>query len=558
MTSSREPSAVALTPSAKNVARVERRALREDALPPGEVFGGRYRVVELVGRGGQGDVYRAEDIEVKGHVVAVKLLHEAARDDAGREHAMRELRMLAAVSHPAILQFKDSGWYGGRLFFVMPWLEGKTLDECGRISRMEARRIFESVAAGVAALHAKGVRHQDIKPDNIFLAKIDGFEESMPVLLDLGVAASDGDVMVAGSPDYFAPELAASWPDGSSSLGPSGDVYALALTLRNALDPEGAPSLDVFSKPDLERRARVPVSPPRGRDLAYLRSSFERWLSIDPERRPTAEQLLRELEILTAPEDRRGERIKTLRRAMPFIIVILTLVGVIGVWARGELLAREQEAARAEVEQRIAEAQANEARQEAETARDAEREALARAARSTREADELEEQARSALGRARTAREMLERANGDRTRLEQAFRALQSAFEDAERARVSERTARETERSESERAMRMMREMHERERQDLTTQRDRALVAIGTAESRTMQAEARLREVESRAQAFENRAQVAERRASQLERRVTELESRHRRTESPEEPSPSEPEVPAERDLVGSVETPPP
>ncbi len=517
---------------------------RVDALPPGEVLGGRYQIVELVGHGGQGDVYRAEDLEVKGHVVALKLLHEAARDDKEREHAMRELRMLAAVSHPAILQFKDSGWYGGRLFFVMPWLEGKTLDECGRISRMEARRIFESVAAGVAALHAKGVRHQDIKPNNIFLAKIDGFDESMPVLLDLGVAAREGEAMVAGSPDYFAPELAASWPDGSASLGPSVDVYALALTLRNALDPESAPSLDVFSKADLARRAQVPVTPPKGRDLAYLKPSFERWLSIEPERRPTAEQLLHELAILTAPEDRRGERIKAMRRLAPFALVLLLLVGATGFWAQGELHAREREAARAAAEQQMAEARASEAQQEAETARDAEREALARAARSAREANVLEEEARSAMGRVQAAREMLGRVQGDRTRLEQAIRALQLALEDAERARASEQVAREAELRESERVMRTMRETHERERQDLTAQRDRALVAIGIAESRAMQAEARLREAQARVEAAESRGM-------ELERRVTELEQRRRRAERREIHPPSGPEESAEGPPVG-------
>ena len=227
-------------------------ATPEDTLPAGEILGERYRIVELVGRGGQGDVYRAEDQEVPGHVVALKLMHGGARSEEERAFAMRELRMLAAVSHPAIVQFKDSGWYGARLWFVMPWLAGKNLEQTGRISRAEARRIFENVAAGVAALHAKGMRHQDIKPSNIFLARIDGFEATLPMLLDLGVAATDGDAPIAGSPDYFAPELAAAWPMGGVEIGPEADVYALALTLRNVLDPDTAPTVDAYSRESLD------------------------------------------------------------------------------------------------------------------------------------------------------------------------------------------------------------------------------------------------------------------------------------------------------------------
>lgn len=508
----------------------------EDALAPGEILGERYRIVAMVGRGGQGDVYRAEDLEVEGHVVALKLLHHGARSEAERASATRELRMLAAVSHPSIVQFKDSGWYGARLWFVMPWLDGRTLEQLGRISRAEARRIFESIAAGVAALHAKGMRHQDIKPSNVFLARVDGFEESMPVLLDLGVAAQGDDAPVAGSPDYFAPELAASWAEGGGEVGPAADVYALALSLRNALDPETAPSVDVFSREDLERRAKEPVAPPSGREFAHLRGAFERWLAIDPSRRPSADALMRELAILTAPEDRRRERARIARRVAPWAGLLAVLIGVSAWWANGELLAREKAAARAAEEQRVAEARAAVASEEARAARDSEREALARAESSAEEADRREEQARDALARVRTAQRALGRAEGDRARLAQAIEDLQAALAAAEHARASElrareaeRSAREAERAESERALRGARDAHERDRRDLTEQRDRALVAIGEAEARARQAEASASEATARAAAAEERARAADARATQLERRVAELEARARR-----------------------------
>lgn len=310
---------------------------QDGSLPIGEVVGERYRLVRLVGRGGQGDVYRADDLAVEGHVVALKLMHQPALTDEERAFAVRELRMLAAVSHPAIVQFKDTGWYGARPWFVMPWLRGKTLEDAGAMSRAEARRVFENVAAGVAALHAKGIRHQDIKPANIFLAEIDGFEATMPMLLDLGVAAHGDDALVAGSPDYFAPEVAGAWPVGEPDIGPEADMFALALALRQTLDPSAKVELDPYSREALKKRASEPLAPPQAPEFRYLRSSFRRWLAIDPAERPTAEEFLNELEILTAPEDRARERNRILRRIAPYAAILAVVLALVGYQVKQEL-----------------------------------------------------------------------------------------------------------------------------------------------------------------------------------------------------------------------------
>ncbi|UJR86452.1 serine/threonine-protein kinase [Sandaracinus amylolyticus] len=524
------PTLAAPTPTPASVSRPS--TAPDDTLPPGEILGARYRIVELVGRGGQGDVYRADDLEVEGHVVALKLMHHAARSDEEKASAMRELRMLAAVSHPTIVQFKDSGWYGARLWFVMPWLEGRTLEQAGRISRAEARRVFESVAAGVAALHAKGMRHQDIKPSNIFLARIDGFDDAMPVLLDLGVAARGDDAPIAGSPDYFAPEVAAMWPTGGDAvIGPEADVYAIALALRNSLDPDTAPTLDAFSRESLDQRAKEPVAPPSTRELAYLEPSFERWLAIEPERRPTAATLMRELAVLTAPEDRAAERARTIRRIAPWAVGLVLTIGWFAWWGHGELLAHEKAAARAAEDEREAELRAHRASEEAELARDAARDALERAASSEEEADDRERQARAAMARVRAAQRALDRAQGDRARLGDAIEEMQRALTGAEAAREQERRARETERAESERALRAAREGFERERRELTDQRDRALVAITESEVRGRTLEQRTQQAEALAAQAQMRAQQAEARASELEGRLEDLEARLRRAE---------------------------
>src|SRR5690606_23584282 len=135
--------------------------------------------------------------------------------------------------------------------------------------------------------HHAGVRHQDVKPENVFLAEQEGGGELvMPVLLDLGVAAKDAENVLAGTPSYLAPEVAARFarePDPPISTAKS-DVFSLALTLRNALAPEEEEAVvggaaDAF----VRNRARRSVAPPRRADLRFMRGHFERWLHVAPD-----------------------------------------------------------------------------------------------------------------------------------------------------------------------------------------------------------------------------------------------------------------------------------
>lgn len=526
------------------------------ALNPGELFGNRYRIEKFVGRGGQGDVYQCQDMEVPGHLVAVKLLHQATRTDEERAFAMRELRMMAAVSHPAIVQFKDLGWYGARLFFVMPWLQGTTLEDAGPLSRKEVRRIFENITSGVAALHSKGMRHQDIKPSNIFLSRIDGFDHSLPLLLDLGVAARDGDAPVAGSPDYFAPELARAWPTGKATgIGPEADVFALALTLRNALDPATAPMVDPFSASDLQARAEKPVSPPTTPDTAYLKSTFERWLAIDPEQRPTARVFLTELQQLTAPEDQRAERARLFRRAAPWMAGLAVVLGITGYFVRQELIDRakasveaqrqeqearaEAEGARQQAQGAIQEAQgarleAEDAREAARRAQQAQEEALARAASSATEAQTREAQALAAMQRVQEAREALDRAQGDSTRMREALVALQEALSAAETARENERRARESERAEAARALDARTATFAREREVLTSTIDQARTSVTEAQTQAADERARREALDAQLQQTQAQLEAREAQLRTQEARVRELEGQAGGSISPE------------------------
>ncbi len=304
-------------------------------LPTGTIVGGRYAIETRVGLGAFGDVYRAKDTEVPGHIVALKLLHQAAHSKTAKQSALRELRLIASVFHPSIVQFKDHGWFEERLWFVMPWYDGETLEsrlQREPLSRADALEIFRPLARALAAMHAAGVRHQDVKPENIFLARIPGFgqDEVTPVLLDLGVAATEAEMVVAGTPTYFAPEVAAQFASVETKppVSNKADVFALALSLRNALEPEtqedvAAGAVDTF----IEARSKATPSAPRRRALKYLKPSFDRWLSHDPDARPTADELAEELSVLSLPEERR-ERVKTvLRWTIPMALALLGASG---------------------------------------------------------------------------------------------------------------------------------------------------------------------------------------------------------------------------------------
>lgn len=396
------------------------------SLTAGELIGERYRVVELLGAGAQGEVWRADDVEIEGHVVALKILAYRATSPEGREQALRELRMLAAINHPSVVQFKGHGWLGGRLWFAMPWYEGRDLESSMPLDRAEARRVFETLAGGLAAVHAKGLRHQDIKPSNIFLAKIAGLEQTMPVLLDFGVAAKDGEELIAGSPDYFAPELAAGWPT-TANLGPEADVFSLALALRNVLEPDTAPSVGAFDKPSLEQRAKVAIEPPKSKDLAFLAPSFRRWLAIEPEKRPTAKELVGELTILTAPEDHALERRRLLRRVGPWALVVLIATAV-GGWFAWNAVVDARKAQAAEAAQREAEAA------RADVATSTAEEAVARATASSARTED-------ALRRLDDAEAQIGAAEGDVTAMRVARDALRAALHDARAELVTSQTA---------------------------------------------------------------------------------------------------------------------
>jgi serine/threonine protein kinase len=320
------------------------RRMRNEAPEPvqvGSVVAGRYQLAKFVAEGAFGAVYRAHDLDVPGHVVALKLMHRPPASPSEEALCRREVQLIAAVSHPSVVSFKHHGFHQGRFYIVMPWYEGETLADRLRgeaaLTRREALRIFQQLAQALAAMHARGIRHQDVKPENILLARFGEGQEDFPVLLDLGVGAFSHEQVPGFTPAYVAPEMARAHLEmmrGESHVQVDGkaDVFALALTLFDALAPGARDLSDCNGSPvSLLARAQDGVVLPKRKELADIEPALSRFMAVDPAERPAASELVQELSVLTRAEDRRAERKRMALRAGPFFSAALAMSLLLGV-----------------------------------------------------------------------------------------------------------------------------------------------------------------------------------------------------------------------------------
>jgi serine/threonine protein kinase len=289
----------------------------------GQIVGGLYRLGRLLGQGMFGKVYVAQRIDVPEHQVALKLM---PRSLYAMRNVERELVMLATVGHPHVVQLKDHGMNADYVWLTMPVYEGETLAqrlERSPLALREAHDIFLAVARGLEALHAAGLRHQDVKPDNIFLARFAG--RVHPILLDLGVAAEREASFCAGTALYASPEQlrALNGFPGAVPLSEKMDTYGLATTLLYSLvNPRDFPGESAQSRTELAESHDVRADKPladnalpdlTGRPREMFQAALRRWLAIDPNERPTMTQLAEELDVLLEPEreaEREAERLR--------------------------------------------------------------------------------------------------------------------------------------------------------------------------------------------------------------------------------------------------------
>lgn len=309
----------------------------------GEVIDGRYLLEALLGRGASAQVFLASDQQIQGHRVALKLMREPMSDSSVAAILQHELEILASVWHPSVVQLKATGMHRGRIYLTMPFLQGETLSsrlarQPEGLGRGEAQRIFVALAGALSALHSAGIRHQDVNPQNIWLTQISGRGEELPLLLDLGVAARQDEFLPAGTPSYMAPEVALNFLAVNASGGAceqvseKADIYSLAISLVEALAPDVFARLGGAHDSNDDRFAHraAGVLPPwtdgRLRDLA---PHLDRWMALDPDKRPDADTFARELSALTAREVRQARRMWLAQRVLlPAALVIAGVTSV--------------------------------------------------------------------------------------------------------------------------------------------------------------------------------------------------------------------------------------
>ncbi|WP_428265371.1 protein kinase domain-containing protein [Haliangium sp.] len=245
------------------------RPARDDAdtlLDPliGKTLLGRYRITGKLGQGGMGAVYEAEHTLIGKRVAVKVLLDKYAQRDPVVARLEQEARLASSIGHEHIIDITDFGQTSeGRPFVVMEYLDGESLGAClsreGSLPELRAIRIAQQAASALAAAHAKGILHRDVKPENIFLLRRRDLD--FVKVVDFGISKSlhtgeeEGSTprltqtgMVLGTPLYMSPEQAR----GEDDLDQRIDVYALGVILYEMVTGEvpfrGSNSLNIISR----------------------------------------------------------------------------------------------------------------------------------------------------------------------------------------------------------------------------------------------------------------------------------------------------------------------
>jgi predicted Ser/Thr protein kinase len=240
------------------------RIISSDSIPaggftPGTILADRYRVIGLLGRGGMGEVYRADDLRL-GQPVALKFLPPKLADDpVRRERFFAEVRITRQLSHPNICRVYDIGEIDGRHFLSMEFIDGEDLasllKRIGHLTNEKALDIARQLAAGLETAHERGVLHRDLKPANIML---DGRGRVRITDFGLAVATEDGFQAeeIAGTPAYMAPEQLA----GKGATVRS-DIYSLGLILYEVYTGKKAFTAKTLAELREQKETRTPRAP---------------------------------------------------------------------------------------------------------------------------------------------------------------------------------------------------------------------------------------------------------------------------------------------------------
>jgi hypothetical protein len=291
----------------------------------------RYEILDSLGDGGMGLVYRARDRET-GEVLALKLLRpEIARDPAMMERFKDELRLARRITHKNVCRIYDFNRVDDVAYITMEYVDGESLraylQRAGRLTPERTIDLARQIAAGLGEAHVQGVVHRDLKPENVMLAR-----DGQVKLMDFGIARALGGTTttaqtIIGTPQYMAPEQSQ-----GRIVDQRADLYALGLILYECLTGRrafsGATPVEVALKQLKER----PV-PPR-KLLAATPPHFEAIIMCCLEKEPARRYAsVAELQRALAPPVVSAPRVT---RRWPKIAVVLALVALaIGVSNRG-------------------------------------------------------------------------------------------------------------------------------------------------------------------------------------------------------------------------------
>lgn len=280
---------------------------------------GRYRLVEMLGKGGMGEVWRAEHLTLNAPV-AIKLIEpNVASSQAALKRFMREARAAAALQSPHVVHTSDFGIHDNVPYIAMELLQGESLAQrlrrVGITSPAETAHIVNHVARGIQKAHDAGIVHRDLKPDNVFIVRDE--DEEIVKVLDFGVAKAVGGTFgedgagtrtgaLLGTPYYMSPEQAQGdrQVDHRSDLWSLGVIVYQCLTARLPFESEGLGSLVL----------KICTGPiPRPSEVAQVPAGFDEWfaraLDRDPERRfQSAKEMSSALRAVLTGEENTAQR----------------------------------------------------------------------------------------------------------------------------------------------------------------------------------------------------------------------------------------------------------
>lgn len=324
-----------------------------EVLHPGCVIDRRYRLIEKLGEGGMGVVFLAEHLPLARRVALKTLKVGRGADLTHQKRLEREARVGSSVQHENVARILDAGHLdSGRPYFVLEWVDGIELSRLiaqeGALGVDQCVQLMIQVARGVAAAHAQGVSHRDLKPHNVMVLDAQDGKPRVKVL-DFGLSKWDDDHagadatmsltdtgFIGGTPQYMAPEMIRGECSGSRAA----DVYAIGAIFYELLGGgrlhEGASPnailYSVLSKTPTPIGQRVPGLPAPITDLV------QRAISKEPESRPDAGAFVAELEAFVArssisePLPSRGPivgRDKAMRFVLRTVLAAATALGVV-------------------------------------------------------------------------------------------------------------------------------------------------------------------------------------------------------------------------------------